>query len=90
MKKEIKLRVGMKVICIYKSISYIHNKTGRVIKVDSTDSVGVRFDHTNTNFHDCNGRCENNRGFWLDSSHLKPISDYIDDWESTEAKGKKK
>jgi hypothetical protein len=90
MNKAVKLTVGMKVICVYKGISYIENKTGRIIKAESDGTIGVRFDHTNVNFHDCNGRCEKNRGYWLDRTQLKPLGAFIDGWEQTQIKRKKK
>ena len=56
----------------------------------SDGTIGVRFDHTNVNFHDCNGRCEKNRGYWLDRTQLKPLGAFIDGWEQTQIKRKKK
>lgn len=89
MNKAVKLTVGMKVICIYRGIPYIEDKTGRIVKAGS-DGIGVRFDHTSVNFHDCNGRCENNRGYWIDGIYLKPLGAFIDSWEQTQIKRKKK
>lgn len=49
----------------------IIGKTATVVDFDGTyASIGLRFDHSTEYFHDCNGACEDDRGWYVGSKHL--------------------
>ena len=76
----IQFKIGMRVLC-EGDMTYVEGKKGTVKEIKNDDYIGVEFDESNPMLHNLGGICPMHKGYYVHPNHLKPLDDFIENWE---------
>ena len=74
------IKIGMRVLCKGEA-SYVDGKKGTVKEIRDISWIGVEFDVGDRMFHNLNGLSPARQGYYVHASSLRPLDDFIENWE---------